>query len=255
MMRGDWCIVSNMAGIDELKIGLLWAEMAGTEWQEGNRLTVSWLIGLEFTRGEEIYCGIIPEKLMSGELVYCADVWHRFSKEQLLYYPPHPPINGDGWVYIGITLSICSSVCVSDRVHSVSPEPLNHFFIPNLVWWCIMRLFVMQKNWFTIFSTMQWGAADTEIKVPSGENTEFKHSPFKAWSRSVYGHTCYAYCQGFLPCLFLPFRSIHLHFFQNLSWIFLRWLCLTHGSCVGLKNKQGHPAGCTFQCWVPTEYK
>ena len=127
MMRGDWCIVSNMAGIDELKIGLLWAEMAGTEWQEGNRLTVSWLIGLEFTRGEEIYCGIIPEKLMSGELVYCADVWHRFSKEQLLYYPPHPPINGDGWVYIGITLSICSSVCVSDRVHSVSPEPLNHF--------------------------------------------------------------------------------------------------------------------------------
>ena len=29
---------------------------------------------------------------------------------------------------IGITLSICSSVCVSDHVHSVSPELLNHFF-------------------------------------------------------------------------------------------------------------------------------
>ena len=66
----------------------------------------------------------------------------------------------------------------------------------------------------------QWGAADAEIKVPSGENTELKRSPFQAWSRSVYSHTCYAYCQGFLPCLILHFRSIHLHFFQNLSRIF-----------------------------------
>ena len=61
--------------------------------------------------------------------------------------------------------------------------------------------------------TPQWGAADAEIKVPSGENTELKRSPFKVWSRSVYSNTCYAYCQEFLPRLFLPFRSIHLHFF------------------------------------------
>ena len=67
----------------------------------------------------------------------------------------------------------------------------------------------------------QWGAADAEIKVPSGENTELKRSPFKAWSRSVYSHTCYTYSQGFLSCLFLHFRSIHLHFFQNLSQFFL----------------------------------
>ena len=67
----------------------------------------------------------------------------------------------------------------------------------------------------------QWGAADAEIKVPSGENTELKRSPFHAWSRSVYSHTCYTYCQGFLfSCLFLHFRSIHLHFFQNLSRFF-----------------------------------
>ena len=46
------------------------------------------------------------------------------------------------------------------------------------------------------FSPPQWGAADAEIKVPSGEYTELKRSPFKAWSRSVYSHTCYAYCQG-----------------------------------------------------------
>ena len=72
--------------------------------------------------------------------------------------------------------------------------------------------------------TSQWGAADAEIKVPSGENTELKRSPFKAWSRSAYSHTCYAYCQGFLPCVFLLSQSIHLHFFQNL----FRFL-----SCVG----------------------
>ena len=101
----------------------------------------------------------------------------------------------------------------------------------------------------------QWGAADAEIKVPSGESTELKRSPFNAWSRSVYSHTCYGYCQGFLPCLFLPFWSIHLHFFQNLSRFLLCWLWLTHDSCVGPQNKIGHPAGCRFPCWVPAENK
>ena len=48
--------------------------------------------------------------------------------------------------------------------------------------------------------TPQWGAADAEIKVPSVENTELKGSHFKAWSRSVNSHTCYAYHQEFLPC-------------------------------------------------------
>ena len=66
-----------------------------------------------------------------------------------------------------------------------------------------------------LWGNLQQGAADAETKVPSGENTEPKHSPFKAWSRSVYNHTCYAYCQGFFPYLFLPLRSIHLHFFPK----------------------------------------
>ena len=101
----------------------------------------------------------------------------------------------------------------------------------------------------------QWGAADAGIKVPSGESTERKRSPFKAWSRSVYSHTCCACCQGFLPCLFLPFRSFHLHFFQNLSRFLLCWMWLTHGSCVGPQNKIGHPAECRFPCWLPAEYE
>ena len=104
-------------------------------------------------------------------------------------------------------------------------------------------------------ATPQWGAADTEIKFPSGENTELKRFPFKAWSRSIYSHTCYAYCQGFFPCLFLPFRSIHLHFFQNLSWFFPVVAVANTGSYVGPQNKIGHPAGCRFPYWVPAEYK
>ena len=67
----------------------------------------------------------------------------------------------------------------------------------------------------------QWGAADAEIKVPSGENTELKRSPFQTWSRSVYSHTCYAYCQGFLSFLLISTLPVHLlHFFQNLSRFF-----------------------------------
>ena len=172
------------------------------------------------------------------------------SKPTLLLYLPLPLINRRGGGYIGITLSICSSVCVIDCVHSVSPEPLSHF-LANLEWWCIiMRQCVVWKSWFTIFNAKviapQWGAADAEIKVPSGENTELKCSSFTAWSRSEYSHTCCAYCQIFLPCSFLHFRSIHLHFLQNLSKFFLCWLWLTHGSCVGLQNKIGHPAWCRF---------
>ena len=29
----------------------------------------------------------------------------------------------------------------------------------------------------------QWGAADAEIKVPSGENIQLKRAPLKAWDR------------------------------------------------------------------------
>ena len=108
---------------------------------------------------------------------------------------------------------------------------------------------------FPVIYLPQWGAADAEIKVPSDENTELKRSPFKVWSRSVYSFICCAYCQRFPRCSFLSFRSINLHFFQNLSRFLLCWLWLIHGPCVGPQNKIGHPVGCRFPCWVPTEYK
>ena len=94
--------------------------------------------------------------------------------------------------------------------------------------------------------TPQWGAADAEIKVPSGENTELYGSRFKARGTSVYSHMCYANCQEFIACYFLPFRSILLHFFQNLSRVFPVLAEADTGSCVGPQNKIGDPAGCRF---------
>ena len=67
--------------------------------------------------------------------------------------------------------------------------------------WIITFLFA-DLNILLVSVTLlpQWGAADAEIKVPFDEDTKLKGSPFKAWSRSVYCHACYTYCQGFLPC-------------------------------------------------------
>ena len=69
------------------------------------------------------------------------------------------------------------------------------------------------------------------------------HCGIKAWSRSVFSHTCYAYCQESLPCEFMPFWPSHLHFFfQNLSRVFPVLAVADTGSCVGPHNKIGHPA-------------
>ena len=47
-----------------------------------------------------------------------------------------------------------------------------------------------RKTTFMSAIPFHGGAADAEIKVPSGENAELKRSSFKARSRSVYSHTC-----------------------------------------------------------------
>ena len=51
------------------------------------------------------------------------------------------------------------------------------------------------------------------------------------------------------------FRSIHLHFFQNLSQFFPVLAVANTGSCVGPQNKIGHSVECRFPCLVPAEYK
>ena len=73
-----------------------------------------------------------------------------------------------------------------------------------------------------------WGAADAEMKVPSGENSELKRSPFEVWSRSVYIaiHATLNARNFFLAYLFPsgPFTSI---FSRTSPDLFLRWLWLT----------------------------
>ena len=107
-------------------------------------------------------------------------------------------------------------------------------------------ILALPSNWRMLTEDPAAGSCGCRNKVPSGENTELKCSPIKAWRMSVYSHTCSAYCQGFLPCLFLPFKSIHLHIFQNLSRFFPVLAVANAGSCVGPETKIGHPAGCRF---------
>ena len=76
-------------------------------------------------------------------------------------------------------------------------DPNRHLvFVPHSIDRCSPSCSEGPSTWQpTVLSTMlplrnrtflpQWGAADAEIKVPSGENTERKRSPFQAWSRSV----------------------------------------------------------------------
>ena len=63
-----------------------------------------------------------------------------------------------------------------------------------------------------VHNTLQWGTVEADTKDPSSENQELKGFPMKAWSRCEYSYACFTCCQGFLPCLFLPCRSIQLFF-------------------------------------------
>ena len=69
------------------------------------------------------------------------------------------------------------------------------------------------------FIPPQWKAADAEIKVPSGENTELKRSPFIAWSRSVYSHTA----REFFLAYFYPSSPFTCIFSKTSPNFFLCW--------------------------------
>ena len=87
----------------------------------------------------------------------------------------------------------------------------------------------------------QWEAADAEIKVPSGENTELKRSPFKPGVgryKVIYAtltardfFLAYFYPSGPITCIFSKFFP---DFFPVLA-------VANTGSCVGLQNNIGHP--------------
>ena len=108
---------------------------------------------------------------------------------------------------------------------------INHYYIQLQICCCVPCLLssVTSLCLLIIYSFTSSHSKCCQLDPAVGlscENTELRRFPFKAWSRSVYNSTCYTYCQEFLPCLFLHFQSIHLHFFQNLFKFFLCWLWL-----------------------------
>ena len=135
--------------------------------------------------------------------------------------------------------------CCEDRIWLVFVRKGGGAFFPAGLLGC--RLFAdTSLKWIFVFLNTQWGAADAKFKVPSGENTQLKRSPSKTWSRSVYSHACYAYSQGFLPCLFLPSGPFNCIFSKTSSDFFPLLAVANTGSCVGPQNKIGHPAECRF---------
>ena len=54
---------------------------------------------------------------MLSQMIHSQNGWEKVSHTQSKLCPSVHPVH----------LSVCSSVCVSHRVRSVSPEPLNHF--------------------------------------------------------------------------------------------------------------------------------
>ena len=134
---------------------------------------------------------------------------------------------------------------------SVSLLAKECFCLSSFLFFFFFSFFFIGIHPYSFLSAPQWEASDAEIKVTSGEKTELKRSLFKAWSRSAYSHTSYAYCQGFLSCLFLPFSPFTCKSFQILSRFLLCWLWLTNGSCVGPQNKIDPLAGCGFRVECP----
>ena len=125
-----------------------------------------------------------------------------------------PPI---GWNWESVCVSsssssssdVCVYVCMYVCMHEWMNEWMNEWMSVR-IW---VRICVVSFVGYEVYLKSVYRLVTESCvlrEVPSGENTELKPSPFKDWSKSVHSHTCYAYWQGFFPCLFLPFRSIHL---------------------------------------------
>ena len=94
----------------------------------------------------------------------------------------------------------------------------------------------------------QWGAADAEIKVPSGENTSLKVLPFTPGVGQYIAIHATLTARDFFLAYFYPSCPFTCIFSKTSPDFSMCWLWLTHGSCVGPQNQIGHPAGCRFLC-------
>ena len=75
--------------------------------------------------------------------------------------------------------------------------------------------------------TPQWGAADAEIKVPPGENTELKRSPLKPRIGQYIGLHFTLTARDFFLAYFYPSGPFTCIFSKTSPNFFLCWLWLT----------------------------
>ena len=85
------------------------------------------------------------------QLVWSYQLRNCYERFSSLYPPPPPPPRGvgGGGLYIGITVSVCPAMRVSDFFsRTISPEPLD-----CCVWRCIsiMMSITEKKKWFAFF--------------------------------------------------------------------------------------------------------
>ena len=93
-----------------------------------------------------------------------------------------------------------------------------------------------------------WGAADAEIKVPSDENIEIKHSLLKPGvGQYIAIHATLTIRELFLA-YFYPFGPFICIFSRTSPDFFPVLAMFKTGSCVGPQNKIDHLAGSRFPC-------
>ena len=88
----------------------------------------------------------------------------------------------------------------------------------------------------------QWGTAVAEIKVPSGENTGLKRSPFQPGAGPYIAMHATVTDRDFFFANFYHSGPFNCIFFQNLTPVFPVLAVAETGSCVDPQNKTGHLA-------------
>ena len=155
-------------------------------------------------------------------------------------------------------------VAVFEDITSIRQQAVSNCIIIKFVWWSPKQFHFILGDISGVVTliigivsggTPQWGAADAEIKVSSGENTELKRFPLKPGVGQYIAIHATLTARNFFLAYFYPSGPFTCIFFQNLSQFFPVLAVANTGSCVGPQNKIGHPVGCRFPCLVPAEYK
>ena len=98
-------------------------------------------------------------------------------------------------------------------------------------------------------TAQQWGTADAEeVKSRLMRTQSLKVLPLKPGVGQYIAMHTRLTTRNFFLANFYPSGPFTCIFFQNLSLVFTVLAVANTGSCVGPRNKLGHPAGCRFPC-------